>query len=213
MSRYSDYDDYEGDPEQILAQGRWERNARAVLKSGRGRKALAELREALLALPEPRLIDGALCTVGGAGRIPDVTAGQIASREASLRERGVADADIRQITEWDREDCEEKRERLAGIAGREGQGVCAVGAFAWYRKVQNGTDPEAAFADLPTIFDGDGEGDALTATAEVGQAAGMAYTLAWELAYRNDETYSRMTPEERWTAFLEWIGQQLASAA
>ena len=68
MSRFSDYDDFEGEPEQILAMGRWERNARAVLKSKRGRKALAELREALMALPEHRLIEGAVCTVGAAER-------------------------------------------------------------------------------------------------------------------------------------------------
>jgi hypothetical protein len=68
MSRYSDYDDYEGEPEQVLAAGRWERNARVALKGKRGRKALAELREALMALPERRLIEGAVCTVGAAGR-------------------------------------------------------------------------------------------------------------------------------------------------
>ena len=42
MSRYSDYDDYEGEPEQILAQGRWEHNARVALKGKRGRQALRE---------------------------------------------------------------------------------------------------------------------------------------------------------------------------
>jgi hypothetical protein len=42
----------------------WERRARQVMTSKRGRKALADLREALMALPEHRLVSRALCTVG-----------------------------------------------------------------------------------------------------------------------------------------------------
>ena len=68
MSRYNDYDDYDGEPEQILAQGRWEHNARVALKGKRGRKALTDLREALEALPQKRLIEGAVCTVGAQQR-------------------------------------------------------------------------------------------------------------------------------------------------
>ena len=33
----------------------------------------------------------------------------------------------------------------------------------------------------------------------------MAFTLAWELAYRNDETFRDKTPEERHAAFVAWI--------
>jgi hypothetical protein len=53
----------------------------------------------------------------------------------------------------------------------------------------------------------------LSQTAGLGQQAGLTYTLAWELAYRNDETYERMTPEERYTAFLAWIDRELAGPA
>jgi hypothetical protein len=42
----------------------WERRTRQVLNGRPGRKALAELREALLALPEKRLIADALSTAG-----------------------------------------------------------------------------------------------------------------------------------------------------
>lgn len=42
----------------------WEQRARTALTSKRGKKALAELREALLALPERRLVSRALCTIG-----------------------------------------------------------------------------------------------------------------------------------------------------
>ena len=41
--------------------------------------------------------------------------------------------------------------------------------------------------------------------------AGLVYSLASNIAYKNDETFSRKTPEERWTAFVAWIDQELAS--
>src|SRR5487761_1366554 len=84
MSRYIDHSD-DDSPDMVLARGRWERNARAVLKSRRGRKALTEIREALLALPEKRLIEGALCTVGGPDRVPEVTDAEIDSHVARLK--------------------------------------------------------------------------------------------------------------------------------
>lgn len=60
MSRGGD-DSYE---EDFNNQGElWWANYHRALKGKRGRKALAELREALLALPERRLINGALSTV------------------------------------------------------------------------------------------------------------------------------------------------------
>ena len=43
--------------------------------------------------------------------------------------------------------------------------------------------------------------------------AGMTYTLASSLAYRNDESYDGMTPEERYEAFMEWLDKQLAVPA
>jgi hypothetical protein len=62
MSRIGECDDYEGSFPNEWAF--WERRTRQVLKGRPGRKALAELREALLALPEKRLISDALSTVG-----------------------------------------------------------------------------------------------------------------------------------------------------
>jgi hypothetical protein len=199
MSRFSDYDDFEGLPEQILAQGRWERNARAVLKSRRGRNALAELREALLALPEPKLIEGAVCTVGAAGRRDRHVAEATRAWEA-------AKPSWRTVSPWT-----DEADKLDALVQRDGEGVCAVGAYAWYRKVKAGMDPAEAFASLPDVAE---EGtDALSDTAYLGKEAGMVFTLAWELAYRNDETFGRMTPEERYTAFLEWTDAQLGAEA
>jgi hypothetical protein len=67
MSRYGDDGDYDYDP---VAQRLWDANYERALKGKRGRKALADLRDALRALPEPKLIAGALCTVNPERRHP-----------------------------------------------------------------------------------------------------------------------------------------------
>jgi|SRR5581483_10401097 len=175
MSRFGGCDDYE---EWFPNAGAlWQANVRRALKGKRGRKALTELREALLALPEKRLISGALCTVGGL--------------EARTPERDTYG--------WYKDELETKIEE-------EGTGVCAIGAFLWHKKVKAGTDPQVAFEELPTLLDIDG-GD--YETAQAGRDAGLAFTLAWALAYRNDETYEAMTPEERYESFMKWLDEEL----
>ena len=88
-----------------------------------------------------------------------------------------------------------------------------IGAYLWHRKVTlDGADPAEAFDSLPVLV-GEDDCDPLTETADLGKQAGMAYELAWELAYRNDETYAAMTPEDRYAAFLAWIDEQLAVSA
>jgi hypothetical protein len=220
MSRYSEYDDYDGEVDQILAQGRWERNARATLKSKRGRKVLADLREALMALPEHRLIEGALCTVGGADeRAPLMTAEEM-QQTAENCAGWMAEARVDLGADWPQRSAEierdsraEERERVAEIIeSNGGEGVCAIGAYLWHQQVKAGADPGDALAALPTVAGLDGS-DPLCETADLGKDAGLAYTLAWELAYRNDETFEHMTPEERWTAFVAWIDGELAQVA
>jgi hypothetical protein len=217
MSRYREYDDFEGQPEEILAMGRWEHNARAALKGKRGRKALAELREALMALPEHRLIEGAVCTVGAPARRAALLAEAQADAERTRQGRirwaaehpdwAGAQANAARPAEPDTTWVEELDDHVK----RDGEGVCAVGAFAWYRKVSAGMDPAEAFASLPDLAD---EGsDALTETADLGRDAGLTYTLAWELAYRNDETFGSCTPEERWEKFAAWIDRELTAGA
>lgn len=168
MSRYND--DYDGEdfPNQIaLYQANFER----ALKGRRGRQALGDLRDALLALPEPRLIEGALCTVN-----PE--------KRAEGRDRWTA-------------------EEITG----KGEGVCAIGALLWHRKVKAGMDPAEAFDSLPTLED---ENHDLDDTASLAVSdAGIAYSLAWQLACRNDETYGGKSPEDRYTAFLGWINAEL----
>jgi hypothetical protein len=172
MSRF----DGEGDcPDYSNASELWQANVRRALAGKRGKKALAELREALRALPEKRLISGALCTVGGLSHPKAPTDG------------------------WCREELEDKLEE-------EGEGVCAIGAFLWHKKVKAGADPQAAFEELPLLLDF--EHDAWE-TAEAGRRAGLTTTLAWDLAYRNDERFGG-TPEERYEAFMAWLDEQLA---
>lgn len=174
MSRFEDYDYEEWFPNQGEL---WRANVQRALAGKRGKKALSEMREALLALPEKRLIAGALCTVGGVEQRADVGG------------------------HWYRED-------LAYKVEKEGEGVCAIGAYLWFKKVKAGVDPQAAFDELPTLLDSEGEGD--IATADAGRAAGLTFTLAWTLASRNDSAFDDLTPEQRYDAFMEWLDEQLA---
>lgn len=174
MSRFGEYD-YDEDFANQAAL--WDANAKRALAGKKGKKALSELREALLALPEKRLISGALCTVG------------------SKR--------VEERTSWAREDIEEK-------VKSEGEGVCAIGAFLWFKQVKAGADPEEAFSKLPTLLASDG-GD--IETAEAGRDAGLTFTLAWILAYRNDEWYRDLTPEHRYIEFMRWLDERLAVEA
>jgi len=216
MSRYSDWDDYEGEPEENLAIGRWQHNARAALKGKRGRQALRDLREALIALPEHRLISGALCTVGGVDqRLPLMTATEVDAYRDGLIEAGADEKSAMLCAHALNEERAGERHKLRQSIERQGgEGVCAMGAYTWYRRVKDGMDPGDAFASLPLIFDGDSNGgDQLGETAEIGKASGLVYTLAWELAYRNDETFKEMTPEGRWQHFIAWIDKELAEVA
>jgi hypothetical protein len=210
MSRFNDYgdDDGEGVPPEF-----WEHNARLALKGRRGRKALAELREALFALPEHRLIDRALCTVGGADeRVPTATMEEAGQYAADLVEAGADEVSAQRCGEAMLSSRNLHRQELAeAIEANGGEGVCGLGAYLWYQRVKGGMDPQDAFASLPTVFDADPDGlDGLHETAELGKGAGLTFTLAWQLAYRNDETYGAMTPEGRWSAFVAWIDGELA---
>lgn len=174
MSRAGDGDYDENFPNEWAF---WERRTRQVLNGKPGRKALAELREALLALPEKRLVANALSTVGKSD-VPEHAAPWFASDHRALIEQ-------------------------------QGEGVCAVGAFVWHQRVKAGVDPEQAMRDLPLNPDYDGTPEV---TVETGKAAGLSWTLAWLLMSRNDDTFAKMTPEERYDAYLSWIDSKLSTS-
>ena len=175
MSRYGDDHDGEDFPNQAAL---WEASYQRALKGRRGRETLADLREALTALPDKRLIGSALCTVG-------------------------ADKRREEIGRWGRQE-------FTWLIEEQGEGVCAIGAYLWHKQVKAGADPARAFASLPTLLDTDSD---LWETAALARDAGVAITLAWRLAYRNDETFGGMTPEERYAAFIAWIDRELAGDA
>jgi len=188
MSRFVEGDGEELYPNQWLM---FEHNVRQALKGRRGRRALAELREALLHLPQPRLIRDALCTVNAEKRRPVVA-------------EGGSELD-RELAEWERESFERLIE--------QGEGVCAVGAYVWWQRVKGGMEPQAAFDSLDTLADYDDSVNPMEDTIDYGKEAGLAGPLAYELFSRNDEWFDAMTPEERHAAFLAWIDAELGVAA
>jgi hypothetical protein len=167
VSRFDIDDDGEGIPWAL-----WHHNLTRALASGKGKAALHEFRDALLAVPGHRLI----------------------------------------------------RDRIADLDGD----VCAIGAFAAYKRVQKGVTWAEATADLNQEFhpvfepfrgrDGllygenwsDSETDAST-TQHLGMAeCGLNSTLAWFLGYQNDEgDFRGRSPEEQWQNAYDWVSAQL----
>lgn len=188
-----------GDEEDWPNQGAfWWANAQRALRGKRGRKALAELREALLMLPERRLVSGAISTV-------------------ALRREAEEEPDMREGWAWDLSQPRPlvpnlgKQEELQKC-DEEGPGVCAVGAYlARKRVLEMGETIEEAMAALPSSADVDGYD--LNETAALGQQAGLTWHLAWLLAQQNDDGLRSCTPEERWEKYLAWIDKQLAVAS
>ena len=197
MSRYSDYDDDEDFP------GQWElygANLRRAMRGKRGRKFLADLREALLALPEPKLIGGALCTVGAEKRRAELAAEAGRDWLASDPQWRTPRPDTWYVQELDEQ------------VQRDGEGVCAIGAYLWHQKVKAGADPQEAFESLPLILGTSDGGLGETAALAV-QQGHVAQMVAWQVAYRNDEDFERKSPQERHAAFIEWIDKQLEASA
>jgi hypothetical protein len=190
MSRSgSDYDGEEDFPNQGAF---WWHNAQRALKGKRGRKALAELREALLMLPEKRLVSGAISTAALAAKaeaMPD-------TRPSWANEGHI-------VPNY------QKTEALAKCES-EGVGVCAIGAYLLRKRVlELGETPAEAMQRLPSLADVEDCG--LWETAAVGEQAGLTNSLAFLLADRNDETYGSCTPEQRYEQFLAWIDKELTA--
>lgn len=182
MSRYGDGD---GGEEYNNATDLWRKTMELALLGKRGRKALGELREALLALPEKRLISRALCTVG-------------------VKEKLTRAAELHPTERHDLYPFFQLEE----LVEEQGPGVCAVGAYVWWKTMKaNDMTPEQAFATMPVLADFDHDIDE---TVGAGQNYGLTFSLAWNLAYTNDETFGDLTPESRYERFLSWIDEQLA---
>lgn len=191
MSRVSEYDGEEGMPEAM-----WEHNVRLALAGKRGQAALWNLRAALLALPEKRLIANALRTVG-----LDPAAEAWGDLEPSPglyslpRRQHILDSLTGEYSE---------------LLKAQGEGVCAVGAYCWWMKMRREhLSGDEAFAALPVLADFDA---GIWQTVEEGRKAGLTRTLAWVLADLNDESLGTLTPEDRYIYVLAWIERRLAGS-
>jgi hypothetical protein len=156
MSRFH-YDDWDGEgaPPEFYQQA-----AKNALQGRRGQIVLRELREALLALPQPRLIEGAFT--------------------------------------------------------REGE-VCALGALAGHRFEKGsplawGNELIASLPQLEARLGEDLEDEWIT--LDLGEAMGLKRSLAWAIAYENDEAYWHTeTPEGRYSRILRWVESNLSGEA
>jgi hypothetical protein len=199
MSRFEWDGDGDG-PDFANAGAFFETRAAMAIYSRRGRKALRELREALLHLPKRELIEGAVCR-----RTPeeDEDGEPIEAPEPVVFPGQLAMDGSEVLTPV----------TSTGLPPRV-EGVCAIGAWTWWQKVKAGTDPAKAFEELPALDANDewsAEGGEMFETAWLGQKHGLTFPLAWELASANDETFASKTPAERWQAFMDWIDKVLAS--
>lgn len=222
MSRFGDGDDYEPivgrDGKVKSVDGLWRANLERHLRSPRGQALLRDVREALLALPEHRLIEGALCTVGLEQRIEAMPATVIRRIEPVARDadgRPLRDVEGRIVREPERDAEVPNYLRTTLIEYRdehEGdpEGVCFVGAYIWHRKVRGGLDPDQAFAELPVLPDTDG---GAWGTAEAGREAGLTDMLATQLAWLNDNRWEGIEPEQRWQRAVGWIDERLVAQA
>lgn len=187
MSRFSD-SGYEYDGPAITWE-MWERNVRLALGSTRGQAALAQVEEALLALPAPRLVRGHLvakdqvCTVGA------LLVHRRATEEHRTTEEIIAllSADVY---------CTCTHDRTAHPA----DGPCT----ATWQSYAPGR-PTVACECSAYEVDDDDENGGLADTKGAGVAMGLTPTLAEHLAYLNDEEFRSCTPEERYARVLAWV--------
>lgn len=193
------YGDYDGDEQFPNQAAFWYQNCQRALKGRKGRQALAELREALLMLPEKRLVEGAISTVALKAKADEMPDTKLLGGDGNWGDP------TKVVTNYDKQDLLKK-------CADEGMGVCAVGAYLLRKRVLATGEPvEAAMAALPS--GADVEDCYLDETAAYGAEGGLTRTLAWLIAERNDETYGHLTPEERYNRFLAWIDTELAATA
>jgi hypothetical protein len=86
-------------------------------------------------------------------------------------------------------------------------GVCVVGAYAAHQRARDeGVSWARAVFDLAEELGGEVD---CWETQELGVSLGMARTIAWELAYVNDERFGGLTDECRWEAVLGWVRERI----
>jgi hypothetical protein len=206
MSRinYSEDEDYPGQFELFRA------NVRRSVRSKAGQAALRDLREALLALPNKRLVahylakDGDVCTTGAL----------VLKRrsEAEAKPFEALAAEMSAETEG-RASCECYHERRAH---KDGTGACSE-CIRWHAEVAAmpeetrfsiGREPCEAFEDGNW---GDEDEEGIPEAEAV--AVGVPKLVAWRLVELNDMDLDRETPEERYAKVLAWVEKRLELGA
>lgn len=175
MSRF--FDDWDGDG--VIPAGLWDHALSLALGSRRGQEALAELEAALVDLPQPRLVAGHLAVDGATCAVGALVARRRAE-ETGVDIAAAIDAMSTQAQCW----CGHGREAHddGGCSGRR-------------------------WNDKPcgcSRFDADDTED-VWETVAAGERIGLRRTIAWHLAYLNDETFGSATPEERYERILAWV--------
>lgn len=182
MSRF-DFDDDEGIP-----YGLWEQMVSNALSGERGQAALAELEVALTALPHKRLVYGNLAA--------DDTVCAVGAYVASERSKRLGIPFQEAVAMLNRATQCSCRHTYADHAGT-GKCTAMSRTMAWdTREAKEGTCTCEEFKP---------EKEYISETVEAGRGAGLKYTVAWHLAYLNDEQFEEMSPEERYEATLAWV--------
>lgn len=185
MTRFGegDYDD----EYWMLAMGRWEANLKRAIRGRRGQRVLRELREALLALPERRLVkgdlatpEGEVCTVGALVAYKRARAEGLSITEAA-KALAAEDPEVWEGYERNPETGEYEAVRVVG----------GIVTFRWSH----------------------GEDQGQEHTVNMGKRAGLVYTLAWHLGWQNDDEWGLLTPEQRWKRCFRWVEDHITAEA
>lgn len=178
MSRFDCDDDGEGVP-----HGLWDTMVSNALAGKRGQAALAELEFALIELPEKRLISGHL-----AGENTVCTVGAYVAAKRAQRDGIDLATSVQQMVEavpcgcghdkakHDEQGCHDTRRFWQS----DGDEECTCDSY----------QPEHEYAHD---------------TAQEGTAFGLRWTVAWHLAYLNDEKFYNLSPEQRYQEVLAWV--------
>lgn len=192
MARFND-DWYDGEefPNQTAL---WNANIERSIKGKKGQAVLRDLREALLELPQPRLINGYIA----AGNEVCAVGALVLKRRVSKGEaRGEVLKELERLVKPYCE-CSHSIDEH-----EDGTGHCTFYSKyskrgCWDACEKFRLDPE----EMGDEFGAD-------VTASVGTKVGVTYSLAWRIASLNDQTFGNATPEERWQKMMEWIDKNL----
>lgn len=170
--------DYDNDDGEGMPWGLWESVVSNALGGGRGQDALAAMEEALVALPERKLVRGHLARDGQVCAVGALVAHRRAQRD-TVDIDVVIDAMAAGVRCW----CGHGRDAHAEgkCTGKRWQDR-ACGCIEY--------DPETQDA---------------WETVDAGRAEGLTSAVAWHLAYLNDESFREATDEERYERMLAWV--------